>query len=42
MRLAIILAAVALVLAIMPGTSCDKLTREQCQRAEMIDAGAID
>ncbi len=37
-----ILALLAAVILIWPSTDCSNLTKTECERAELIDAGAVD
>lgn len=42
MRLALALIALAIVWFAWPSTDCSNLTETECERAELITAGAID
>jgi hypothetical protein len=42
MRLALALIALAIVWLAWPSTDCGNLTKADCERAELIAAGAID
>jgi len=42
MRLALALIAIAIVWLVWPVTDCSNLTETECERAELIAAGAID
>jgi hypothetical protein len=37
-----IIALLAVIVLVWPGTDCGDLTETECERAELIDAGAID
>ena len=37
-----IIALLAAIILIWPSTDCSNLTETECERAELIDAGAID
>jgi len=42
MRAALALITLAIVWLAWPSTDCSNLTKTECERAELIDAGAID